>query len=134
MRALLPVFLLLAALVRAGEIADREAIGKVLTTFNNLRERATVLAPGADLTPLDRFAGQEVSQVYFEARTIGFVNQDVAFVDATASQFGSMIMKHAMPAHFVLRRIGGEWRVAVMRVPEPVGLSSWYRQRLRGHL
>jgi hypothetical protein len=117
MRALLPVFLILADLARADEIADRAAIRKVLVTFNNLHERSTVLAPGADLDRLRRFAGQEVSQVYFEARTIRFVNPDVAFVDATASQFGTLIMKHAMPAYFVLLRIGGEWRVAVMRVP-----------------
>ena len=82
-----------------------------------LEPHAAVLTPDADLSPLERFIGPEVSQVYFEVRSIKFLSEDVAFVDARASQFGSTIMKRAMPAYFVLRRVGGEWRVAVMRVP-----------------
>ena len=62
------------------------------------------------------FAGQEVSQVYFEVRSIKFLTADVAFVDARASQFGSTILKRSMPAYFVLRKTGGEWRIAVMRL------------------
>jgi hypothetical protein len=41
----------------------------------------------------------------------------VAFVDARASQFGSMIMKRTMPAYFVLRRASAAWQISVMRVP-----------------
>ena len=118
MRAFPCIFLTLAALAHAGdENADREVIRKILITFNDARERATVLAPGADLAPLGRFAGKEVSQVYFETRSIRFLTPDVAFVDATASQFGTTIMKRTMPAYFVLRRVGSAWLVAVMRVP-----------------
>ncbi len=107
--------ILAASLAHADERSD--AVRKVIATFNDLRERAAVLTADADLSPLERFGGQEVSQVYFEVRSIRFLTGDVAFVDATASQFGSTIMKRAMPAYFVLRRVGGEWRVAVMRVP-----------------
>ena len=107
--------LLAASLARADERVD--AIRKSISAFNDLRERAAVLTADADLSPLERFGGQEISQVYFEVRSIKFLTADIAFVDATASQFGTTIMKRAMPAYFVLRRIGGEWRVAVMRVP-----------------
>jgi hypothetical protein len=107
--------LLAASLARADERVD--AIRKAIAAFNDLRERAAVLTPDADLSPLERFGGQEVSQVYFEVRSIKFLAADVAFVDATASQFGTTIMKRVLPAYFVLRRVGGEWRVAVMRVP-----------------
>ena len=74
-----------------------QAIRKAIATFNHAPERATVLARDADLSPLDRFAGQEVSQVYFETTAIRFVTPDVAFVDATASQFGSVILKRSSP-------------------------------------
>ena len=75
-----------------------------------------MLARDADLSPLDRFAGQEMSQVYFEATAIRFVTPDVAFVDATASQYGSTIMKRSMRAVFVMKREGGAWRISVMRI------------------
>jgi hypothetical protein len=47
------------------------------------------------------------------------VTPDVAFVDAVASQFGSVIVKRTAPAHFVLKREGGVWRIAVMRMGAP---------------
>jgi hypothetical protein len=115
MKALVWILLGVAVVARADERAD--AVRKAIAAFNDLRERATVLTADADLSPLERFAGQEVSQVYFEVRSIKFLTGDIAFVDATASQFGSTIMKRVLPAYFVLRRAGGEWHVAVMRVP-----------------
>jgi hypothetical protein len=119
MKAICCVFLMLAASAWAADPADSEAIRRAIATFNDPGERATVLARDADLSPLLRFAGQEVSQVYFEAKSIRFVTPDVAFVDAAASQFGSLIMKRAMPAVFVLKREAGAWRISVMRIAAP---------------
>jgi hypothetical protein len=116
MKAIWGIFLILGACAWAAEPADSEAIRKAIATFNHPHERATVLARVADLATPDRFAGQEVSQVYFEATTIRFVTPDVAFVDAVASQFGSVIVKRSMQAVFVLKREGGAWRIAVMRI------------------
>jgi hypothetical protein len=96
--------------------ADSDAIRKAIATFNNTHERATVLAHDADISPLDRYTGQDVSQVYFEATDIRFVTPDVAFVDANASQYGSTIMKRTMHAVFVLKRESGAWRISVMRI------------------
>ena len=107
---------MLAAIAWAADPADHEAVRKVVATFNNPRLRATVLARDADIAPLDRFGGQEVSQVFFEATAIRLVTPDVAFVDATASQFGSVILKRSSPAVFVLKREGGAWRISVMRI------------------
>ena len=121
MKAICCVFLMLAASAWAADPADSEAIRRAIATFNDPGERATVLARDADLSPLLRFAGQEVSQVYFEAKSIRFVTPDVAFVDAAASQFGSLIMKRAMPAVFVLKREAGAWRISVMRIVGQVG-------------
>jgi hypothetical protein len=115
MKALSCILLLAAA--HAAEPSD--AIRKTIATFNDPHQRASVLARDADLSPLDRFTGQEVSQVYFEATAIRLVTPDVAFVNATASQFGSMIMKRTMPAVFVLKREAGAWRISVMRIAAP---------------
>ncbi len=116
MKAICWFFLLLAAPACADESADSAAIRKAVATFNHLSERATVLSRDADLQPLDRFAGQEVSQIYFAVTAIRFVTQDVAFTDATASQFGSVILKRSSPAMFVLKREGGVWRISVLRI------------------
>jgi hypothetical protein len=40
----------------------------------------------------------------------------VAFVDATGSQYGSVILKRTIPAVFVLKREGGAWLITVMRM------------------
>ena len=116
MKASFALLLILAVTASAAEPDASEAIRKAIATFNRPHERATVLARDADLSPLDRFAGQEVSPVYFEATAIRLVTPDVAFVDATASQYGSMIMKRTMPAVFVLKREAGAWRISVMRI------------------
>ena len=44
---------------------------------------------------------------------------DVAFADATASQFGSVILKRSSPAMFVLKREDGVWRISVLRIRIP---------------
>lgn len=107
---------MLAAIAWAAGPADHEAVRKAIATFNNPHERASVLARDADIAPLAPFAGQEVSQVFFEATAIRLVTPDVAFVDATASQFGSVILKRSSPAVFVLKREAGAWRISVMRI------------------
>jgi hypothetical protein len=110
--------LTLTAVGWAEELADSQAIRKAIASFNNASERAAVVARDADIPPLDRYAGQEISQVYFEPTAIRLVTPDVAFVDATASQFGSVILKRSSAAMFVLKREGGVWRISVMRVSE----------------
>jgi hypothetical protein len=98
--------------------ADDQAIRKAIASFNNASERAAVVTRDADIPPLGRYAGPEISQIYFEPTAIRLVTPDVAFVDATASQFGSVILKRSSAAMFVLKREGGVWRISVMRVSE----------------
>ena len=116
MKATYFILLAMAARAWAAGPADNEAIRKAIATFNDPDERATVLARDADLSPLEPFTGQEVSQVYFEAKVIRFVTPDVAFVCAVASQYGSTIMKRSMRAVFIMKREGGAWRISVMRI------------------
>ena len=116
MRALCILPLLLCACLHADQAADRAAIQKTIARFNNPHERASVLARGADLAPLDQTWEQGVSPLFFEMKEVSFVTADIAFVDAVASQFGSVIIKRSRPACFVLKRDNGEWRIAVMRL------------------
>jgi hypothetical protein len=120
---LLPPLVLLITLGHAAD--DTDAIRHVLASFSDARQRPSVLTGDADLAPLTRLPGWEASQVYFEARSIKFLTPDIAFIDAAASQYGTLILKHSVPAYFVLRRVAGEWRVAVFRVdtPWPAGMS-----------
>ena len=60
MKATCCILLALAACAWPAGPADNEAIRKATATFNDPHERATVLARDADLSPLDRFAGQEM--------------------------------------------------------------------------
>ena len=107
---------MLAVRAWAGDPPDSDAIRKAIATFNDPHERPTVLTRDADIAPLMRPAGRGVSQVYFEATAIKLVSPDVAFVDATASQFGSLILKRTMRVVFVLKREGGGWRISVLRI------------------
>jgi len=116
MRILWSVPLLWAMCVHAD---DGDAVRRAVAAFNDPRQRATVAAPGADLDDLSRFRGAELSQVFFETKAVRFVTADVAVVDAAGSQYGSLIMKRSLPALLVLKKEGGAWRVAVLRVSGP---------------
>jgi len=113
MRILWCIPLLCAVCARAD---DSDAVRKTIARFNDPRERASVLAPGADLGGLSRFQGPELSQVYFEFKALQFVTPDVALVDTAGSQYGSVVVKRSLPALFVLKKQGGEWRVAIVRL------------------
>ena len=106
---------MLAACAWAGDPAE-DAIRKAIAAFNDPHTRATVLAPGADIASLDRVGGPGVSRVYFEANAIRFVTPYIAKVNASASQYGSLILKRTTPVVFVLKRDGGVWRISALRV------------------
>ena len=113
MRILWSIPLLWALSARAD---DGAAIRKAVAAFNDPRQRASVLAADSDLDGLPRYRGPELSQVYFEVTAVRFVTPGVAVVDAAGSQYGSLIVKRSLPAVFVFKKEGEEWRVAVLRV------------------
>lgn len=119
MRTLCPLLLWFAAYAWGDEANDRAAIEKTIVTFNDTHLRGGVLAHDADVDVLSRYRGQEVSQVYFEVKNVRLVTADVAITDAAGSQFGSLVMKRTVPAVFVLRREGGEWKVVLLRMSAP---------------
>ena len=111
--------LLFSALAWADEAAERAAIGNVISAFNDTARRPLVLTAGADLSDLSRFQGPGLSQVYFEVRSVKFLGAEAAIVDANGSQFGSQILKRAIPALFVLTKENGAWRIALLRALGP---------------
>lgn len=119
MKALWIVTLYLAANAWSDEADDRAAIRKTVTTFNDTHLRSSVLAHDADLGDLSRYRGLDVSQVYFEVKEVRLIAAEVAVADATGSQFGSLVAKRSVPAVFVLKREGGEWRVVLLRMGGP---------------
>ena len=107
---------LLFAIAAWADEAERSAIDKVIVTFNHTHERQTVVASDADLSDLEHFRGQEVSQMYFELKSVYFVTRDAAVADAVGSQFGSPGFKRTVPALFILKRVGTEWKVVMLRL------------------
>src|SRR5437016_6326989 len=104
MRALSILPLLFCACLWSDQADDRAAIQKPIARFNDRNQRPSTLARNADLAPLNQTGELGVSAIYFEMQDVRFVTPDVAFVDAVASQYGSLILKRSMSAHFVLRR------------------------------
>jgi hypothetical protein len=113
MRALCCI-LLVVPLLRADEAADRTAIRKAIHTFNDASARPSVLTPNADVPNLAGCWRQELSQIYFEMKTVRFVTPDVALADAAANRYG--LGKQTAPAFFVLKREGAEWKIDVLRL------------------
>ena len=123
MRTLRYAAILLAACAWAEEASDRAAIEKVVIAFNHPEERAAVLARDADLGPLPPGYGpepwSEISSPHFASHRVLFVTQDVAVVDASASLYGTMILKRTVPAIFVMRREATGWKVVLLRIGAP---------------
>jgi hypothetical protein len=115
MRTIISILPMLAACAWAGDPAE-DAIRKAIATFNDPHTRATVQAPGAEIAPLDRVGGPEVSRVYFEAPAMRFPMPDVAKVKVSASQYGSLVLKRTIPVVFVLKRDRGVWRISALRI------------------
>ena len=105
---LLPLFL------HADEAADRAAIGKVIHSFNDVYARQSVLVPKPDIPDLSRCWRQELSQIYFEMKSVRFVTPDVALADANANRYG--LGKQSAPAVFVLKREGADWKIDSLRL------------------
>jgi hypothetical protein len=109
---------LVAICALADEAADRTAIRRAIELFNDPQERASVLAPDADIPSSRRCWATGRSPIYFEMKGVRFIGPDVALADATATQYSSVILKQNMPAVFILKRQGRAWLIDALRVLE----------------
>ncbi len=113
-----PLFCLVLAagtLAWADDASDRAAVQTVIRQFNDPHTRASVLAPGADIPDLSGRPWDERSRIYFTFKDVRFITHNVALADATASQYGSLMWRN-QPAVFILKRLGGEWKIDSLRL------------------
>ena len=114
MKGILCLPLLLTACAWGDEAADRTAIEKAVTQLDFSAD-ADVAAEFHRLWP----AGEpwsEVTPPRIQSRAIRFITPDVALVDATSTQYGSVILVRRVPLVLVMRRERTEWRIAALRV------------------
>jgi hypothetical protein len=119
MKPVLCLALAAAAFAWGDEASDRAAIQNAIKQFNDPQTRASVLAPGADIPDLSGRPWDQRSRLYFTFKDVRFITPDVAMADATASQYGSLMLRNE-PVVFILKREGGEWKIDSLRL-------LWYR-------
>jgi hypothetical protein len=118
MRALCWILPLLAVCAAADEATDRADIARTIVVFNDPARRLEILEPNADVPDLRHCARAEVSQIFLQVKAVRFVTPDVALADASATQYGTMILKHSTAAVFILKREGAVWKIDSLRIPE----------------
>ena len=98
--------------------SDVRAISRLFTTNADLRTASGVIAVGIaaiEKALEKRAVWSEVTPPRIEDESIRFIASDVALVDAVQSQYGSTILKRMAPVILVMKRDGGEWRIASFR-------------------
>lgn len=134
MKPILCLSLLLSVCALADEAADRVAIEKALVTLNEFlkapieKPLPNLFTPDVDIAELNRLrtahghmrdhAGRpwsEVSMPRIVSSGIRFVTADVALVDATDSQFGSLTRRN-LPVLLVMKKQGADWRIISLRM------------------
>lgn len=143
MKTILRFSLLAAsACLWADEAADRIAIHKVMAALSEARRSTDTKALSAlfvsdaarsELEYLSAMDGRlldasnrpwsEVTVPRIVAKSIHFATPDVAVVDASNTQYGSVVLVRSVPVLFVMKRQGEDWRIDSLRVLAEVHLN-----------
>jgi len=143
MNAILRFSLLTAsACLWADEAADHIAIEKVIAALSEARRATDIKALSAlfvsdaartELEYLSAMDGRlldashrpwsEVTIPRIVTKSIHFVTPDAAVVDASNTQYGSVILVRSVPVLFVMKRQGEAWRIDSLRVLAEVHLN-----------
>ena len=119
------VFVLPAWADNAIESAE---IARVIAAFNNqstpLSELYTPYISDVDRAYLSPEPMSEVTYPRLDIRSIRWVTDGTALVEAENTQFGSLILKHSESMLLVLRKYGVQWRIACVLVPPRLELYS----------
>jgi hypothetical protein len=136
MKAILFLSLFLAIALQADEAQDRAAIDKLIAALNDPAKRANLFVKDADsainfdrLIELHRLPAPSPGAVigmneswtqltapHVVSERIRFVTQDVATVDGASTIDGAITLARRVPLLFVLKKVGAEWRISVVRV------------------
>jgi len=58
----------------------------------------------------------EVTPAFIETQSVEFVSPELAVVNATQTQYGSVILKRIVPVMLLMKIEGKEWRILSMRL------------------
>ncbi len=132
--------LMLFSFTRADERSDRLAIQRLIDALNEYLAdpgQQPAAAPFTDdagneitrLSDLDRSLvpankpWPEVTEPTIVIQAIRFITPDVALIEATNVQYGSIILVRRVPLLLVVKRETSGWRIAALRiVVEPINL------------
>jgi hypothetical protein len=121
MRPILCLSILAATCAWADDATDREAIERLIAAVNNhskpLTELFTADAPESEqsiLLPQEEPLS-EVTSPLITTRSIRFITPQVALVESTNTQYGSVIVVRSAPMLLVVKKDGAQWRIACVR-------------------
>jgi ketosteroid isomerase-like protein len=117
----------IAELNKAFSRSDAVAISRFFTPDGDLRIGRFVATGRAAIVRAierQRSVWGEITPPFIETQSVQFVSLDVALVDASQTQFGSVILKRTVPVILLMKLDGKEWRILSMwlflRSPYPV--------------
>jgi len=99
--------------------SDAAALSRFFTVDATLRSGQFVATGRAAIVSAferQRSAWSEVTPAFIETEAVTFVSADTALVDATQTQYGSMILKRSVPIVLLMKLDGKEWRILSMRL------------------
>jgi hypothetical protein len=116
MKAIPGILLLCASLafadVPADRASDRTDIAQVINSPSTAKLVSALFTAGDDSQPLS-----EVTPPHIAIQSIRFLTPEVALVDATSTQFGTMILVRRVPIWLVMKKEGPAWKIASLRLP-----------------
>lgn len=121
MRRILCLTILIATCARADDATDRQAIERVIAAVNNhskpLTDLYTADAPENERSMLssNEQPWSEVTSPRITTRSIRFIPPQVALVECTNTQYGSVILVRTTSILLVMKKDAGQWRVASVR-------------------
>jgi hypothetical protein len=132
-KLLLGFSLLIASCTWADDVIDRQAIEQLIAALNSHNtppsDLFTTDAPDSErIIWLDHEDPMsEVTPPRLVIRSVRFITPEVALVDCTNTQYGSIFMARSIPVLLVIKKDGAQWKIASLRV---LGLA----ESLPGHL
>jgi len=113
--------ILVAACTWADDGSDREAIERLIAAVNNhskpLTDLFTADAPENERSMLSAHEQpwSEITSPRITARSIRFMPPQVALVECTNTQYGSVILVRTTLLLLVMKKDGAQWRIASVR-------------------
>lgn len=125
------MLILVATCAWADDAGDREAIERVIATANNrskpLTDVFTADAPENERSLLSAHEQlwSEVTPPHITTRSIRLIAPQIALVESTNTQYGSVVVMRSAPMLLVMKKDGAQWRIAcVLALPGAVANAS----------